>query len=265
MKRREFLVGAAALTAVPFLPSVKTKATMPERFLIGGARPDLWDCPPNGMSRQYTERQRRYKYYEKCMQDPWIVDRFYTILDSIEFDISYTIDDSIKFLDIHSLIIWATVAVYGDLFLELIRDYENKMVGAQILSPHTVYRIQTVSGKLLEFQQGKEGPDYGVVGKDFCTIGRGQGTDVIRFRPEDIVHFRLGVDFNGQKSHWVPCVWNCAKNGTFGREMMYGTSMLEFGASNSFGEKAFWHQPEVWQHEISKCWKNGWEEVMRRI
>lgn len=69
-------------------------------------------------------------------------------------------------------------AGYGDCFVEVLG--ENKFV----ILPETIYRIETIKGKLLEFQQSREGPDYAVL------CNENLKTDVIRLNPDKIVHFR---------------------------------------------------------------------------
>jgi len=92
------------------------------------------------------------------------------------------------------------LCLFGDWFLELVVNPENPREGiykAVPLAPETMFRIETVKGKLLEFQQSKEGPDYQAIVKgpidDLNDIDISQ-TTVIRFAPGQIVHFRIGDD-----------------------------------------------------------------------
>lgn len=90
--------------------------------------------------------------------------------------------------------------IYGDFFYELIINPENPSEGIYNLVPlpaDSMYRIETTKGKLLEFQQSKEGPDY----QSLARVDVTQATDVdlqqataIRFAPEQIVHIRIGDD-----------------------------------------------------------------------
>ncbi len=92
------------------------------------------------------------------------------------------------------------LCIYGDQFMEIVIDPEDPKRGifrVVPLPPETMYRIETVKSKLIEFQQSKEGPDY-------QAIVRGSVTDMsdtelnqttaIRFAPNQIVHFRIGDD-----------------------------------------------------------------------
>lgn len=88
----------------------------------------------------------------------------------------------------------------GDHFIELIIDPEEPKSGIlkfQNLPADSVYRIETIKGKLLEFQQSKEGPDYQSLSRVEVTKATpaelAQAT-AIRFAPEQIVHFRIGDD-----------------------------------------------------------------------
>jgi hypothetical protein len=88
----------------------------------------------------------------------------------------------------------------GDWFGEIVIDPENPKLGVLKVNPlpaDSIYRIETTKGKLLEFQQSKEGPDYISLAKVDVT----QATDselaqatAIRFAPEQIVHMRIGDD-----------------------------------------------------------------------
>lgn len=88
----------------------------------------------------------------------------------------------------------------GDWFGEVIVDAENPRWGVIDVRPlptDSMYRIETTKGKLLEFQQSNEGPDY----HSLARIDITQATDAeiaqttaIRFAPEQIVHMRIGDD-----------------------------------------------------------------------
>jgi hypothetical protein len=55
------------------------------------------------------------------------------------------------------------LCIAGDWFVEIVVNPDNPKEGvyrAVPLPPETMYRIETVKGKLIEFQQSKEGPDY---------------------------------------------------------------------------------------------------------
>jgi intein/homing endonuclease len=88
----------------------------------------------------------------------------------------------------------------GDWFGEIVIDPENPKLGILKVNPlpaDSVYRIETTKGKLLEFQQSKEGPDY----QSLASVDVSQATDselaqatAIRFAPEQMIHMRIGDD-----------------------------------------------------------------------
>jgi hypothetical protein len=92
------------------------------------------------------------------------------------------------------------LCINGDVFWEVIIDLGNPKDGilnVAELAPETMFRIETTKGKLLEFQQSSEGPDYESLIKKPVT----QSTDLelsqskaLRFTPEQIIHFKLGDD-----------------------------------------------------------------------
>jgi hypothetical protein len=92
------------------------------------------------------------------------------------------------------------LCVNGDHFIELIIDPDNPEDGlykSMSLPAETMYRIETIRGKLIEFQQSKEGPDYTALmnpiplGQDNFDL---QKSTAIRFNFNQIVHFRIGED-----------------------------------------------------------------------
>lgn len=88
--------------------------------------------------------------------------------------------------------------VMGDLFLELIIDPEDPkkgIQGIQELPADSMYRIETTKGKLLEFQQAKEGPDFqAIVNAPIASATEAELAQsyAIRFSPEQIIHIRIG-------------------------------------------------------------------------
>jgi intein/homing endonuclease len=90
--------------------------------------------------------------------------------------------------------------IYGDSFYEVVINPENPSEGVYNLIPlpaDSMYRMETTKGKLIEFQQSKEGPDY----QSLARVEVTQATDsdlqqatAIRFAPEQIIHFRIGDD-----------------------------------------------------------------------
>ena len=92
------------------------------------------------------------------------------------------------------------LCVFGDLFLEIVINPDNPKEGIYKtvpLPPETMYRIETVKGKVLEFQQAKEGPDYQAIIRapvtDLQSPDINQST-AIRFAPNQIIHFKIGDD-----------------------------------------------------------------------
>jgi hypothetical protein len=65
------------------------------------------------------------------------------------------------------------------------------------LPPETIYRIETIKGRLIEFQQSKEGPDYQALARGDVSqqsdAELSQST-AIRFAPSQIIHMRIGDD-----------------------------------------------------------------------
>jgi len=92
------------------------------------------------------------------------------------------------------------LCIAGDWFVEMVINPDNPKEGiyrAMPLPPETMYRIETVKGKMIEYQQSKEGPDYQaivrgpVTGQNEMELNQ---TTAIRFAPSQIVHFRIGDD-----------------------------------------------------------------------
>lgn len=92
------------------------------------------------------------------------------------------------------------LCISGDYFVELVINPENPKEGIYRTMPlpcETMYRIETVKGKIIEYQQSKEGPDYQAIVRgsvnDMTDTELNQ-TTAIRFAPSQIVHFRIGDD-----------------------------------------------------------------------
>lgn len=92
------------------------------------------------------------------------------------------------------------LCINGDHFVELVINPENPKEGIYrcvSLPPETMYRIETVKSRLIEFQQSKEGPDYQAIVRgsvNDMTDAELSQTTAIRFAPSQIVHFRIGDD-----------------------------------------------------------------------
>jgi Bacteriophage T4-like portal protein (Gp20)/Intein splicing domain len=88
--------------------------------------------------------------------------------------------------------------IKGDLFLELIINTDNPKDGVYAIADlpaETMYRIETIKGKVLEFQQSKETPDYQAIVKApiaTATEAELQQSTAIRFAAEQIVHIKIG-------------------------------------------------------------------------
>ena len=99
--------------------------------------------------------------------------------------------------------VWAdfkSLLLYGDLFYELITDLDSPNDGIlkiQRLPPESIYRIETTKGKIIEYQQSKEGPDYQSLVRAPVTVASDQEIQMataIRFAPEQVVHARINED-----------------------------------------------------------------------
>ena len=90
--------------------------------------------------------------------------------------------------------------IYGDFFWEIIIDPENPKAGVLNLMPlpsDSMYRLETTKGRLIEFQQSKEGPDTNSLARvqvTSATEGDLQQATAIRFAPEQIIHLKIGDD-----------------------------------------------------------------------
>lgn len=88
--------------------------------------------------------------------------------------------------------------IKGDLFLEKIIDPDNPEQGIQNivdLPAETMFRIETTKGKLVEFQQSKEGPDYQALMRTDVTQANDnelKQSTAIRFHRKQITHIRIG-------------------------------------------------------------------------
>lgn len=86
----------------------------------------------------------------------------------------------------------------GDEFWELVidpNDPKKGILSIQDLPPENMYRIQSVQGRVIEFQQGKEGPDYQAMLRapvENATESELKQSTAIRFNPEQIVHLTIG-------------------------------------------------------------------------
>jgi hypothetical protein len=90
--------------------------------------------------------------------------------------------------------------IYGDFFWEIVIDPENPKAGILNLVPlpaDSMFRLETTKGRLIEFQQSKEGPDTNSLARVQVTTATEsdlQQATAIRFAPEQIVHMKIGDD-----------------------------------------------------------------------
>lgn len=134
-----------------------------------------------------TTRASRYADYESRLdycgdhvdrEVDACLSRLYVRLGEAGIKVPASVEVSGRWGNLLRQIVW-DCAVYGDCFIEVV---EKLMV--QRLPVETVYRIETIRGKLLEFQQSLSGPDYDVLS--------GVTSDgVVRFDPSLLVHVRI--------------------------------------------------------------------------
>lgn len=92
------------------------------------------------------------------------------------------------------------LCIFGDAFYELVTDPDNPKEGVlkvQELPPDSMYKIVTTKGRVVEFQQSKEGPDYQSLTRSTVTTASDQElrqSTAIRFAPAQVVHAYLGDD-----------------------------------------------------------------------
>lgn len=98
---------------------------------------------------------------------------------------------------------WAIVkrlCIFGDGFYELITNPNNPKDGVlkiAELPPDSMYKIITTKGRIVEYQQSKEGPDYQSLTRSEVTKATDielQQSTAIRFFPKQIIHMALGDD-----------------------------------------------------------------------
>lgn len=152
-----------------------------------------------------SNRMTRYANYERFLaQHPLVYDRLVErsvqIADRLydKFDLkNHWLNNVPNQFDAFNLrLIVQSAATYGDWFGELVIDPADKYprpLRYVHLGADTVYRIETIKGELLEFQQSKTGPDYVSVARasidkatdiDFCSA------TAVRFHPKQICHIR---------------------------------------------------------------------------
>ena len=197
---------------------------------------------------EHTDRRARYLEFDRLENVPEISSALDTYADEctvpdidrkvfivrtknngVKEELEWYFNDLLKLHCSETLWSWArNLCKNGDLFLELVIDTDNPELGIQRvveLPPETLYRIETVRGRLLEFQQSYMGPDYQALLADLKSksthadqaVGNlpnsspvtTSGTMAnpahaskninacIRFRPEQVTHLRLGLKRRG--------------------------------------------------------------------
>ena len=103
-------------------------------------------------------------------------------------------------LNRYGYVYFKDMIVHGDKFFEIVINPDKPAEGIYKiipLPPETMYRIETIKGKLIEFQQSKEGPDYQALARGDVSqqsdAELSQST-AIRFAPSQILHMRIGDD-----------------------------------------------------------------------
>jgi intein/homing endonuclease len=92
------------------------------------------------------------------------------------------------------------LCIFGDGFYELITDPKNPKDGIlkiQELPADSMYKIVTTKGRVVEFQQSKEGPDYQALTRSEVARASEQElmqSTAIRFAPNQVVHMYIGDD-----------------------------------------------------------------------
>lgn len=199
MNRREALQSmTAALVGTSVVGVASAAPWQPESTMLRGA------C---------INRAERYARYEKLAKECMTPGRMGTMPSLTGIDNRYYLCDSHMYMNgtrIHDAlslqtdedklifspfrcgVIAMNAAVYGDVFVEIVRPSWDKAplsasdITYQMMPPDTVYRIETIKGKLLEFQQSRSGPDY----QALTASPEYTKSYAVRFHPEKIVHIR---------------------------------------------------------------------------
>lgn len=100
----------------------------------------------------------------------------------------------------YAYVYFKDMIVHGDKFFEVVINPDNPSEGIYKLVPlpvDTMYRIETIKGRLVEFQQSKEGPDYQSIARgDVSQMSDAElaQSTAIRFAPTQVLHIRIGDD-----------------------------------------------------------------------
>lgn len=167
-----------------------------------------------------TNRSSRYKEYERLRNVPEIEMAMEIYADEAcqigenghIFDVQANnehVKEELEWLFFHRKMLnlddptvgWNLVKklfIFGDHFAELIINPENPkdgILGMMDLPCESMYRIETTQGKLIEFQQSNEGPDYQSLTRapvPQATESEIMQTTALRFTAEQLIHWRVG-------------------------------------------------------------------------
>jgi hypothetical protein len=148
------------------------------------------------VEREYTNA--RLERYRRYMRDSHLLDPDATealairIYNKLELDkIEWKGNNPFSFYRIRSLV--DTVALFGDEFREVL-SHEGVPMLHQQLPSDTMFRIETIKGKLLEFQQSVDGPDYMILRIPVEDVTKSvMASSVVRFHPDEVIHIRPKV------------------------------------------------------------------------
>jgi len=92
------------------------------------------------------------------------------------------------------------LCIFGDSFQELITDQKepkNGILKIQELPPDSMYKIVTTKGRIVEYQQSRDGPDYQALTRSSLKSATDEDlmqSNAIRFSVNQVVHMFLGED-----------------------------------------------------------------------
>ena len=162
-----------------------------------------------------TNRSSRYKEYERLRNVPEIEMAMEIYADEAcqigenkhIFDMEIkneSVKEELEWLFFHRKMLnlddptvgWNLVKklfIFGDHFSELIMNPENPkdgILGLMDLPCESMYRIETTQGKLIEFQQSNEQPDYQSLTR--APVAQATEAEIQQTTADQIVHWRVG-------------------------------------------------------------------------
>lgn len=230
MNRREFIksgmVGVAGLNAVSLLNledmSLNTELIKPRNIVYSNSRFNRYkryvDLYQNSTDLNYRIGQLAFQCTDAWMNSKLAKESFLfgndkALLRSVgadHDDYFKAFNDYFKAFNDY-VYNWAKeLAIFGDVFIEKIVDAHETLLGAFSLDQFTMYRIETIKGKLLEFQQSNDGIDYVAIKRCFVQDTENPGhlkNKTVRFQPDLVVHVR-NKDFEQctrEQPHEGPC------------------------------------------------------------